>query len=121
MATTKTPKVSVPEHLQPYLLDMAALNGETVCQGHADVCAIVGHGKNLRNGIEQGTCPRCGVVTAEAPRSAHIIYRIGKGKARMILTQRVGATTTDKRAANIVAFETGTDWERIHIIAVHYL
>lgn len=55
----------IPVHLELYVLDMAALKGETVCQGHADVCAILGHGKNLRNGVEQGWCPRCGVITGE--------------------------------------------------------
>lgn len=52
----------LPSYLRPYVLDMAASKGEMVCQGHADVCAAIGHGKNLRNGVEVGTCPRCGVV-----------------------------------------------------------
>jgi hypothetical protein len=56
----------IPTYLQPYVLDMAALKGETICQGHADVCKIIGHGKNLRDSIEQGTCPRCGTVTVPA-------------------------------------------------------
>lgn len=53
---------AIPTHLQRFVLDMPALHGETVCQGHADVCKILGHGKNLRNGVELGTCPRCGIV-----------------------------------------------------------
>lgn len=56
----------IPAHLQLFVLDMAALNGKTVCQGHADVCELIGHGKNLRNGVEQGSCPRCGFVTVPA-------------------------------------------------------
>lgn len=61
-----TTTASIPAHLQHYVLDMAASSGRTVCQGHADVCAILGHGHNLRDGIERGTCPRCGTVTKTA-------------------------------------------------------
>jgi hypothetical protein len=59
MTTTQ----NIPTHLNIYVLDMAASKGETVRQGHADVCTILGHGKNLFNGLELGTCPRCGKVT----------------------------------------------------------
>ena len=56
----------LPDHLLPYRLDMAALKGEMVCQGHADVCKALGHGYNIKDGIEQGWCPRCGTITEKA-------------------------------------------------------
>jgi hypothetical protein len=49
-----------------YALDMAALHGRPVCQGHADYCAAHGHGKNVVDGVERGWCPRCGEVTVPA-------------------------------------------------------
>lgn len=66
MSTRTAGYVTVPDHLQPFVLSTPALFGEMVCQGHADVCAILGHGFNRRDGVEQGFCARCGTSTVTA-------------------------------------------------------
>lgn len=62
-----------PERIESlYALDMAALHGRPVCQGHADYCAAHGHGKNIVDGVERGWCPRCGEVTIPAVPAADL-------------------------------------------------
>lgn len=40
--------------------DFPALEGRTVTQGHADVCATRGHATHTVAGVAQSECPRCG-------------------------------------------------------------
>lgn len=41
-------------------LDMAALNGEPVLEGHSQFCQMNGHAKHTVDGASQQFCPRCG-------------------------------------------------------------
>lgn len=43
-----------------YQLSYPAINGETVTQGHADYCKANGHATYMKDGVDQGWCPRCG-------------------------------------------------------------
>lgn len=47
-----------------HAMDMAALKGETVTQGHADFCAEHGHAKHTHDGVVSAFCPRCGAIIA---------------------------------------------------------
>jgi hypothetical protein len=61
------PEVTEDERRRLYGMTMPASAGETVCQGHADYCAVNGHATWTVDGEDQGTCPRCGEVTKPAP------------------------------------------------------
>jgi hypothetical protein len=56
------------ERRRLYGMTMPASVGEPVCQGHADWCAEYGHATWTVDGVEQGTCPRCGEVTEPTRR-----------------------------------------------------
>lgn len=43
--------------------DYPALDGRPVTQGHADICQREGHATHTVDGVDTGTCPRCGEVT----------------------------------------------------------
>lgn len=44
-------------------LDYPAAEGRVVTEAHAKLCADKGHTSYVKNGIDMGICPRCGVVT----------------------------------------------------------
>lgn len=44
--------------------DYPAAEGRTVTEGHAQLCRERGHATTIRDGVDQGVCPRCGEVTA---------------------------------------------------------
>lgn len=44
-------------------LDYPALNGRPVTDAHARICAERGHATYKRDGVDTGSCPRCGDVT----------------------------------------------------------
>lgn len=46
-------------------MDMPALYGRTVTTAHTALCAERGHATHTRDGVDTGTCPRCGEVTVE--------------------------------------------------------
>lgn len=54
--------MNVPKHLEQYVMDYRATDYGTwqICQGHADVCAIIGHATNTVNRVVREWCPRCG-------------------------------------------------------------
>lgn len=47
-------------------LDMPAVNGRPVTEGHVRICQEHGHAHRIVNGVDMGVCPRCGVVTVMA-------------------------------------------------------
>lgn len=47
-------------------LEMPALNGQVVTEYHARICREQSHAKHTVEGVDTGTCPRCGDVTEKA-------------------------------------------------------
>lgn len=44
-------------------LDYPAIDGRPVTEAHARICREEGHTTYVRDGVDMGTCPRCGAVT----------------------------------------------------------
>lgn len=65
-----------------FAMDMAAFEGRTVQQGHANYCAANGHAKMFLEGgavdAFRNSCPRCGVVLgAVVPAGVEHLHTIG--------------------------------------------
>jgi hypothetical protein len=43
--------------------DFPVPDGRTVTQAHVKICAQRGHGYYVKDGVDQGICPRCGILT----------------------------------------------------------
>lgn len=54
--------VTAPKPLA-FAMEMPALSGDVVTQGHADYCADNGHAKHTVDGVVSPWCPRCGGST----------------------------------------------------------
>lgn len=54
-----------------HALDFPALNGQPVTEAHAQVCRERGHATHTVDGVDSGTCPRCGEVLDPHPAHDH--------------------------------------------------
>lgn len=57
---------TAPVNRSQFAMSYPALDGAVVMQGHADYCREHGHATWTVDGVDTGTCPRCGVTTAPA-------------------------------------------------------
>lgn len=77
--------------MNAYARDMAALNGTTVTQGHADYCEANGHAVHTVDGEVQPMCPRCGTFTGPAANFPAPAAKPGRCLQRVA---KVGKTPT---------------------------
>lgn len=54
-------------------VDFPALNGGVVTERHARICRERGHATHTVDGVDRGSCPRCGDVT-EVPIPAPAVF-----------------------------------------------
>jgi hypothetical protein len=56
--------MEITESEKFYQWDYPVPDGRTVLQGHTDVCTKFGHATYVKDGVDQGYCPRCGLPYA---------------------------------------------------------
>ncbi|QGJ88212.1 hypothetical protein PBI_STANNES_40 [Mycobacterium phage StAnnes] len=90
-----------------YGMDMAAANGTTVKQGHANYCAEHGHGRHVVDGVDQGVCPRCGAVDTAGDTELFDQLITAEGEVR------AATVTFEFQLAGVPEFVRARQWQAV--------
>lgn len=93
---------TIPSTSATHPLDYPAADGRTVTEGHARLCRERGHAAFVRDGVDQGTCPRCGEVTEAQPDALQVQLTATSNKGLLttfaaLTHQMTGSDSTDLR------------------------